>query len=238
MNFFRYNFISGRSKIIFIFIFFLAFISYRYALGASDWHHIRRVIDIPLLLFILIFLTYFFSFLSRKEKEFKNLQKLVSIKNVNFIATILLIFFIFYSEISLKKITNFKSRIGNYVNIPDNKFLTNKQLLLVKKYQDLSKKNKCVQIFTYDAAIPYLLKKPSCTKFYFLWAISDNKNQNLFIKSIKSKKTNFILTQGELPNLGSSKLSLRLPLIYNFIMENYYYQDNLYEWGFYAIKPS
>ena len=238
LNFFKYNFISNRLKIIFIFIFFWAFISYRYALGSSDWHHIRRAIDIPLLLFIIISLTYFFSFFSKNKKKFETLQKLASIKNVNFIAIILLIIFVFYSEISLKKITTFKSRIDNYVNLPDNKFITKDQILLVKKYQDLSKKSKCVQIFNYDAAIPYLVKKPSCTKFYFIYSISSSKNQNLFIKLIKNKKPNFILTNGKLKNLGSSELSLRLPLVNDFIMKNYYYQEDLYEWSFYVIKSS
>ena len=74
------------------------------------------------------------------------------------------------------------------------------QKLLIKKYNNLTITDKCVQIFTYDVAIPYLLKKPSCNKYFFLWNIGNKKNQNLFIESIENRKPNFILLGGDYKN--------------------------------------
>ena len=76
------------------------------------------------------------------------------------------------SNFNFQNIISFKSRVKNYVSISDEFFLAKHQKLLIKKYNNLTITDKCVQIFTYDVAIPYLLKKPSCNKYFF-------GNQNL-----------------------------------------------------------
>ena len=114
-----------------------------------------------------------------------------------------------------------------------------------KKYNNLTITDKCVQIFTYDVAIPYLLKKPSCNKYFFLWNIGNKKNQNLFIESIENRKPNFILLlDGGLEKLNYEKIptffspSKMLPIIHNFIMENYYLNENVLHWNIYELKSS
>ena len=39
-------------------------------------------------------------------------------------------------------------------------------ILFVDKASKMFKNEKCIQLFTNDAALLYLLKKPSCTRFY------------------------------------------------------------------------
>ena len=95
-------------------------------------------------------------------------------------------------------------------------------------------------IFTYESAIPYLLKKPSCNKYYFVWNIGTKKNQNLFIKSIKNRKPNFILLGGDYINpvdIGFQPQE-KLPIIHNFIMKNYHLNENVLDWKIYKLKPS
>ena len=149
------------------------------------------------------------------------------------------------SNFNFQNIISFKSRVKNYVSISDEFFLAKHQKLLIKKYNNLTITDKCVQIFTYDVAIPYLLKKPSCNKYFFLWNIGNKKNQNLFIESIENRKPNFILLLDD----GSEKLnyekiptffspSKMLPIIHNFIMENYYLNENVFHWNIYELKSS
>jgi len=246
LNFFRYKNISNESKILLIFILILSMITYKTALGRSDGPHIRSVTGLPMLLLCIIILNLFFDFILKNKKYLKIFQNITNFKNT--IILILIsssIFIIFMSNFNFQNIISFKSRVKNYVSISDEFFLAKHQKLLIKKYNNLTITDKCVQIFTYDVAIPYLLKKPSCNKYFFLWNIGNKKNQNLFIESIENRKPNFILLLDD----GSEKLnyekiptffspSKMLPIIHNFIMENYYLNENVLHWNIYELKSS
>ena len=246
LNFFRYKNISNESKILLIFILILSIITYKTALGRSDGPHIRSVTGLPMLLLCIIIINLFFDFILKNKKYLKIFQNITNFKNT--IILILIsssIFIIFMSNFNFQNIISFKSRVKNYVSTSDEFFLTEHQKLLIKKYNNLTITDKCVQIFTYDVAIPYLLKKPSCNKYFFLWNIGNKKNQNLFIESIENRKPNFILLLDD----GSEKLnyekiptffspSKMLPIIHNFIMENYYLNENVFHWNIYELKSS
>ena len=192
LNFFRYKNISNESKILLIFILILSMITYKTALGRSDGPHIRSVTGLPMLLLCIIILNLFFDFILKNKKYLKIFQNITNFKNT--IILILIsssIFIIFMSNFNFQNIISFKSRVKNYVSTSDEFFLTEHQKLLIKKYNNLTITDKCVQIFTYDVAIPYLLKKPSCNKYFFLWNIGNKKNQNLFIESIENRKPNY-----------------------------------------------
>ena len=247
LNFFRYKNISNESKILLIFILILSIITYKTALGRSDGPHIRSVTGLPMLLLCIIILNLFFDFILKNKKYLKIFQNITNFKNT--IILILIsssIFIIFMSNFNFQNIISFKSRVKNYVSTSDEFFLAEHQKLLIKKYNNLTITDKCVQIFTYDVAIPYLLKKPSCNKYFFLWNIGNKKNQNLFIESIENRKPNFILLllDGELEKLNYEKIptffspSKMLPIIHNFIMENYYLNENVFHWNIYELKSS
>ena len=246
LNFFRYKNISNESKILLIFILILSMITYKTALGRSDGPHIRSATGLPMLLLCIIILNLFFDFILKNKKYLKIFQNITNFKNT--IILILIsssIFIIFMSNFNFQNIISFKSRVKNYVSISDEFFLAKHQKLLIKKYNNLTITDKCVQIFTNDVAIPYLLKKPSCNKYYFIWNIGNKKNQNLFIKSIENRKPNFILLlDGESEKLNYEKIptfippSKMLPIIHNFIMENYYLNENVFHWNIYELKSS
>ena len=246
LNFFRYKNISNESKILLIFILILSIITYKTALGRSDGPHIRSVTGLPMLLLCIIILNLFFDFILKNKKYLKIFQNITNFKNT--IILILIsssIFIIFMSNFNFQNIISFKSRVKNYVSTSDEFFLAEHQKLLIKKYNNLTITDKCVQIFTYDVAIPYLLKKPSCNKYFFLWNIGNKKNQNLFIESIENRKPNFILLlDGRSEKLNYEKIptffspSKMLPIIHNFIMENYYLNENVLHWNIYELKSS
>ncbi len=153
----------------------------------------------------------------------------------------LILFSINFSfNLNLKNIINFKSNVKNYINHNDEFFLSERQKSIIEKYNNLTSTDKCVLIFTYESAIPYLLKKPSCNKYYFVWNIGTEKNQNLFIKSIENKKPNFILLGGDYINSADIGLQPheKLPIIYNFIIKNYHLNETVLDWKIYKLKSS
>ena len=241
LNFFKYKNISNESKILLIFIFIISVVMYKTALSRSDGPHIRSVTGLPLLLLCIITLNLIFDFILKNEKYLKIFQNITNFRNtisLMLISFSIFIFFIF--NLNFKNIISFESRVKNYVNLGDEFFLSENQNLLIKRYNDLTIKDECVLIFTYEAAIPYLLKKPSCNKYYYIWNIGNKKNQNLFIKSIENRKPNFILLGGDYKNPITIGLEPheRLPIIHNFIMENYYLNENVLHWNIYELKSS
>ena len=239
INFFKYQNILNEYKVLLIFIFIISIITYKTALGRSDGPHIRSVTGLPLLLLCIITLNLIFDFILKNKKYLKIFQNVANFKNTLIFMFILLSIF-FLPNLNFKNIISFKSSVKNYVNLSDEFFLTERQNLLIKRYNNLTIEDKCVLIFTYDAAIPYLLKKPSCNKYYYIWNIGNKKNQNLFIKSIENRKPNFILLGGDYKNPITIGLEPheRLPIIHNFIIKNYLLDENVLDWRIYKLKSS
>ena len=214
---------------------------YKTALSRSDGPHIRSVTGLPLLLLCIIALNLIFDFILKNEKYLKIFQNITNFRNtISFMLISFSIFIFFISNLNFKNIISFESRVQNYVSLSDEFFLSESQNLLIKRYNDLTIKDECVLIFTYEAAIPYLLNKPSCNKYYFVHSIGSKENQNLFIKSIENRKPNFVLLGGEYKNLIDIGLGPRerLPLINNFIMKNYQLNENVLHWSIYKLKSS
>ena len=69
-------------------------------------------------------------------------------------------------------------------------------MFLIKENQSKKKQRvkllnySCIQLFSNDAILNYLLRKKSCTKYYFVWSAASKTNQNQFIKELSD--TNII----------------------------------------------
>ncbi len=240
LNFFKYKNISNESKILLIFIFIISVVTYKTALTRSDGPHIRSVTGFPLLLLCIIILNLIFDFILKNEKYLKIFQNITNFKSAISLMLITFSIFIFFIfNLNFKNIISFESRVKNYVNLGDEFFLSENQNLLIKRYNDLTIKDECVLIFTYEAAIPYLLKKPSCNKYYVVHTINSKENQNLFIKSVENRKPNFILLGGEYINIGFGPEPQEMfPIIYNFLLKNYQLNENILRWSIYKLKLS
>ena len=237
---------SNQSKMLLAFVFIISTISYVQALSRSDGPHMRESFGFPL-----IFLSIFFinKILQIKTNFFN--QSNENLKKSFFLFFLIVqIFFLFlmskfaigYSPkaypsigptINVENIKIFNSRLNKFINTTDDFYLDNKLLDVVNYYKVIAKNDKCVQIFNYDAAIPYLVKKYTCTKYFFIWELGSKKNQLKFIEELKISKPNYILLHGPQDFSGGISASERLPYAYKYILDNYSKYKHVYEWVFY-----
>jgi len=105
---------------------------------------------------------------------------------------------------------------------------------MIEYYKKISTKDKCVQIFTNEAAIPYLLNKPTCSKFYSMWISSKKENQKKLVSEIIKLKPKIILYSSKKDLYGDTEK--KLPIVFNFIEQNYSLHSNFLDWIFFKIN--
>ena len=212
-------------KIFFVFLFLLSFIMYKNALGRSDTNHLRMSADFPILINCFFILNYFLLIFESKIK-----LKIKSPKKIYFASSIifLLFFYIINSEnYRINNIVNFNSNFSNYIKLSDENFIDKKTIKLIDYYNKINEENDCVQNFTYDLAMPYLMKKPSCTKYFSSWIASPTIKQEDYINEIIHVKPQYILYKSSGTNFGltykveSPDISERLALVNSYILTNY-----------------
>lgn len=200
-----------------IFLTIISVGSYLYALGRSDGPHIKNSFGFPLITFV-IFISYL---LLKKIKNFSG----VKLFSLNFVLSIILILSL---NINLSNLFSFKKRLQSYIYLEDHKFLSDKEKELVEFLEPKVKKFNCIQLFSNDAILYYLLRKKSCTKFYFVWSASSIFNQKRFINDLK--KVDLIIYGGQ-KNLWDYPLNEKLFLVDNYISKNFYILDSFESWN-------
>ena len=227
----------NKNSILFILVFyFLSLIFYKIGLTRSDGGHIKQGGSLNTIIFVYLVI-YNILFLIHHKKYLKEL-------NTNFYKYINILFIFIFFAINvpnnyLKNTYNIKSRIVNYINIPDENFLKKDEILLIKELKLLTKKQKCFQVFSYETAISYYLNKPTCTKFYHIMNMGSKKNQLIFIDELKKSKPKFIVSGGNYQNIGNMKgrnkteLSAKDRFLYidNFISNNYQLYKTIDKWN-------
>ncbi|WP_415284114.1 hypothetical protein [Candidatus Pelagibacter sp. Uisw_130] len=214
---------SWHFKVLIITLSFVSFCSYIYALGRSDGGHIKQTTGI-ILLFYLVFTFYnlikYFEKLSLNHR-FKD--NFILFNNI-----ILLIFFIFSVEININKTVNYSQRIKQYIHLNDNSFLSKEQTYFVEQMEPLTRNYQCLQLFTYDAALPYLLKKPNCSRYYFIYSVGSLKDQKNLIEEMKNTK--LVIYSGQTDNWGFNPKK-KLPLVDNYINSNFFDNIKILNWA-------
>lgn len=226
-----------KNLVLFIFIFyFLSIVFYKIGLTRSDGGHIKQGGSLNLIVFLYL-LIHNFLFYIDKKKYLKNLKE-----NFFKYLNILLISIFFLINIPnnfFENILNIKSRLVNYINMPDETFLKKDEIKIINELKLLTKDEKCFQVFSYETAISYYLNKSSCTKFYHIMNMGPKRNQLLFINELKKTNAKFILIGGSYENIGNIKgrnqieLSSkeRFPYINNFISKNYKIYKTINKWN-------
>lgn len=199
---------SSHLKKIFLFLSIISVLSYLYALGRSDGPHIKNSFGYPIT-FLFIYISY--SFLLAIYKKNIKYSKIT-------LSLFALIIVAIYSEINFKKIISYESRFTEYVNLKDEFFLSKKEKILVDKINPITSKYECIQLLSNDAALYYLLRKKSCTKYYFVWSASSSNIQKKFKKELSNTK--LILEGGE-KNNWDLPLKSKLPIIYKHVVDNF-----------------
>ena len=221
-------------KFSLLFIFFASLVSFNYALGRSDGVHLRHGSGLITFLFFIIlgyYLVDSFKWINKANK--KNFYKYS-----NFFFIILFFFSIFLNfKYTNKNIVNLKDSfisIKKLINYEDKEFLSEDYNNYVKYLNNLLKDEKCVENFTGENALPYLIKKRTCSKHFIKYISSPKAIQNEIIEDIKSNKPNFILYNSDLDLFGDSVK--RLPKVDEFIRLNYSIRNKFLHWEIYKKR--
>ena len=221
---FSKNNLPKNYKVLLFFIFFLCLISYKNALGRSEAYHIRMSTDIQLLIICFFLLK---SFLKVLEKKILNKKTILLFNIFPFILCLILFVDKSFDDKDIKNVFSSKDRLISYVKFEDEDFIktaysnpTNLRKFL-KKYNELNKNENCIQNFTADIILPYLLKKPSCTKYFSSWLALSKKAQLKYIATLKVKSPKYIIYES--PGFIIDKIPTheRLILVNSYIIDNY-----------------
>jgi len=243
LNFSKKFILDYRVKIFISLIFFAGIILFNDALMRSDSYHVKSSSGLYTFVFLLLVLIFLFQRIEINKKVKKLIYKL---KLINFNIIIFIFFsFIFSSSIHnsndknnlLEKIRNIlyvKNNIKELVQAEDNLFLENNVLALLKRYEELSKTDNCIQILSSDIALPYFLKKPSCTQFFMpAGQIFNGITENRFIDQLDKSSPNIILFNS--PN-NISLYRSNMPLTLKYVEEKYSFYENYNGYIFYKKK--
>ena len=121
----------------------------------------------------------------------------------------------------MNNIKNYKENFNSFINLEDNIFLNEKEKELIEYYSRISKNDSCIENITFDDAIPYLLKKPSCTKYWASWLTSPIDLQKDYInrlKKIQPKYILYFLADHEFDGIGIYE---RIELVNSYVLANY-----------------
>ena len=212
-----------------IFLFLIGIIFFKYGLSRSDSVHIRVAQSFIYLPFFSIFLYL----------TIKKLEKQIILKNyINFL---FLGFFIIVTNIEkkyenkdIKNTFNSLSSINKLINYEDEKFLSKEYINFISYYKNLVSSDKCVAIFTNEVALSYLLKKPTCSKFYFMYTSTPKNIQNQLIQDLSSNKPSFIIYSSNIDQYDINDYKLKL--VNKFINKNYQVYENFKYWEIYKIN--
>ena len=217
-------------KILLLFIFFLCLIVYKNALGRSDSHHIKMSTDIQLIIIIFFLLKFL---LNNFETKFKNYRYKTLLLNM---IPILLCFVIFFNNFldikTFKNIFSAKERLLYYIKLPDDEFIktgfSNPEHLkkFLVRFNELNKGEKCVQNFTSDLILPYLLKKPSCTKYFASYLALSKGAQLKNIEEIAANSPIYIIYESPGYTFDNIPTYKRLKLVDAYIKSNYVIYDS------------
>lgn len=191
----------------------VSILSLIYVFGRSDGPHIKNIFGFSLI-FLGIFLFY-------QIINYININFNENFKNLNlkyFIIFLTLFGFTFSLSLNAKNILNYPNRLSNFVNLSDKNFIEKDYIDLVNKSKNYLSEVKCIQLYTNDVGILYLLRTKSCTKYYFVWSVGSKKNQLELINKIEDE--NIIITNGKTDN-WDLPLSKKLYIVDEFLRENF-----------------
>lgn len=208
------NYFTVNEKFLLIIFYIYSIFSFKNALGRSDGAHIMLSSDWISILLCFYFLHLFFYKFSQK------FQLKMNENNISKILSLLLILIISFN-FDYQKISSYKNNFYNYISSNDKKFISNERNSIISDINILVKNEECIQNFTADLSLPYLIKKPNCTKFISPWIASGNKFEKKFIQSLTENKVTYIIYSSPAFLVDGIKTSSRLKIVNEFILNNY-----------------
>ena len=170
-------------RVFFILLSIISFLGYSYALNRSDKIHIAESSGYPIIFTVILILYFLLQFLSKKNLI---IPKYLFSKKGNFFLFFFIIFVFFFKSINIENIYNYKNRLNKYAYLNDEIYLDKDAIKLINVTKNYVEQYGCIQLFTYDVAILYLLRKINCTKYYFVWSIGTQHLQEDLIDQLKN----------------------------------------------------
>ena len=222
---------SLESKFLLFFIFISSILFLKSGLTRSDGPHIKYSSGQYTLL-IFFFISYYLINFINKFNFFSKINYFFEKKNYSIFLSIIVCFlFIFQNNyLGFLNIFNSTKNFQVITKIDDKKFLDNDYYKFIEIYKDLVKDENCVQQFTDDNAIPYLVGKPTCTKYYVNGHIIQNWTEDNFIEELKLFKPNYIVYSSK---INWFKNRNNAPNADKFILDNYELFKDLSPWTIY-----
>ncbi len=225
---------SLNSKVLIIFLFISSIIFFKSGLMRSDTPHIKYTSGIYTLI-IFFFISYHSVNILNKLSIFKKINLIFENKKFLFIFTILISYLFFFQNnyLGFLNIFNSNKNLIMIIKSDDKKFLTDDYYNFIQTFKDLTKDETCVQHFTDDNAIPYLVNKPTCTKYYVNAHIIKNWTEKDFIFELKETGPNYIVYSSKINWFKSSN---NAPNADKFILDNYFLYRDLSPWIIYKKR--
>ena len=228
LNFSKKFFVNYKFKIFVSLLFVAGVIVFNDALMRSDSMHVKSSSGLYTSVFVLLILVFLFQ---RIEIITKIKRLIYNLKFINF--NLIIFVLLSLAFLSSTKITNIfyaKNNIKKLVKAEDSLFLDNNLSAFLKRYEELSKTDDCVQVLSSDVAVPYFLKKPSCTQFFMPVFILNGITENKFIDQLDKSSPNIILFKS--PNIILLD-TLNMPNALKYVEEKYSFYENYNGYIFY-----
>lgn len=206
------NFFYINSKIILVIFSILSLIMFKNALGRSDSYHIKMSSEYPLLLISIFFILYFLN-----SSLFKKYKTILTNK---FLHYFVIIFFIIF-KFNYTNFVNYKFSLLSYLKAPDELFLDNNTKEFISYSHKVFKNENCIFNFTMDLGLPYLLKKPNCTKYFQTYTNSGYSIEQRYIQELKKINHKYLIYQSPNFDVDNIKIKKRLKYVNRYILDNY-----------------
>jgi len=217
----------NNTKFIFLFFSISNFLIYKSALSRSDGGHIKMATYLSIILLV-IFLIFFILYYLNTKTIFKN-----NIKKLRIIYSFLFLIILVNYINSYDALYKFPKKIKNYITADNSSFIDKNYNNSINDLKIYFKKAECIQAFSYDQIIFYLLNKKSCSKFYNVWVIGSKKNQEIYINELQINKPKYIIKGGL---TYFQPLKERYPYVETYIKENYFLLKEIDSWKLYKIN--
>jgi hypothetical protein len=224
---------NSKFIIVMIFLFIISLTYFNYALGRSDSGHIRNGSGILFIPFFSILLFKSFNFLKFSSIKSGAMYNYINFGLIGLIFISLVLFNKKYENKNFTNIPSFQNSISQLINYSDYEFLDKDFIDFMNYYKNLIKNEKCVSIFTNEVAFYYFLKKPSCSKYYFMFSAPPIKIQKKIIEDFSIKKPKYIIYNSDKDLFYNSQI--RLKNLNRFIKNNYIFFKKINGWEIYKI---
>ena len=129
----------------------------------------------------------------------------------------------------LENLLNFKTRLNDFVSKENNYFISEEYQNFLNKTEKIIKKYDCIQNFTYDPSMYYLLNKKSCTQYLLIFVMGTEADQDKFIDQIIKSKLDLIIVDKQ-NNDKDFSASARFPKINKFLQKNFIEYEDVYKY--------